>query len=133
MESALSGSARRRILVVEDDPDTLDMLRFILDNRGAEVTTAGSAKEALEAVDRSQPDVLVSDVAMPDQDGFELIGRLRSRGPERGGNIPAAALTAYTREEDRLRALSAGFQSYVRKPVDPEELVAVVAGLTRHN
>ena len=120
-----------RVLVVEDDPDTLDMLKYILDNRGAEVMTAGSAQEALEALDRSKPDVLVSDVAMPDQDGFELIGRLRSRGPERGGNIPAAALTAYTREEDRQRALSAGFQSYVRKPVDPEELVAVVAGLTR--
>ena len=122
-----------RVLVVEDDPDTLDMLKFILDKRGAQVTTAASAKEALEAVDRSKPDVLVSDVAMPNQDGFELIGRLRSRAPERGGNIPAAALTAYTREEDRQRALSAGFQSYVRKPVDPEELVAVVAGLTRHN
>jgi PAS domain S-box-containing protein len=120
-----------RVLVVEDDPDTLDMLKYILDNRGAEVMTAGSAEEALEALDRSKPDVLVSDVAMPNQDGFELIGRLRSRGPERGGNIPAAALTAYTREEDRQRALSAGFQSYVRKPVDPEELVAVVAGLTR--
>ena len=99
-----------RVLVVEDNPDTLDMLKFIFDECGAEVITAASANEALEALERFAPDALVSDIAMPDQDGYELIRQLRSRGPERGGNIPAVALTAYARAEDRVRALAAGFQ-----------------------
>jgi CheY-like chemotaxis protein len=120
-----------RILVVEDDPDTLDMLKVILQRRGAEVTTAESADGALKVIERWRPDVLVSDLAMPDQDGYELIGQLRLRGPEHGGNIPAVALTAYARVEDRVRALSAGYQMHVPKPVDPDELVAVVANLTR--
>jgi PAS domain S-box-containing protein len=119
-----------RVLVVEDDPDTLDMLGFILDQCGAEVITADSTSEALKVMERWQPDVLISDLAMPDQDGYELIEHVRSRGPDHGGNIPAVALSAYTRAEDRIRALSAGFQMHVPKPVDPEELVAVVASLT---
>ena len=98
---------------------------------GAEVVTAASTGEALETLERWRPDVLVSDLAMPDQDGYALIGQLRSHGPERGGDIPAVALTAYTRPEDRMRALSAGFQKHVSKPVDPKELVAVVASITR--
>jgi PAS domain S-box-containing protein len=120
-----------RVFVVEDDLDTLEMLKVILQNRGAEVTTASSAGDALNALERSLPDALVSDLAMPGQDGYELIEHIRQRGPERGGNIPAVALTAYARVEDRVRALTAGFQMYVPKPVDPDELVAVVANLTR--
>jgi len=119
-----------RVLVVEDDPDTLDMLRHILDNSGAAVATAASAGEALDVMERWTPDALISDIAMPGQDGCELICKVRSRGPERGGNIPAVALTAYARAEDRVRALAAGFQLHVAKPVEPEELVAVVASLT---
>jgi len=119
------------VLVVEDDPDTLDMLRFILDKWGAEVVTAASAGEALETLERWRPDVLVSDLAMPDQDGYAIDRQLRSHGRERGGDIPAVALTAYHQAEDRMRALSAGFQKHVSKPVDPKELVAVVASLTR--
>ena len=119
-----------RVLVVEDDSDTLEMLRVILQDRGAEVITASSAAEALEALDHSRPDALVSDLAMPEQDGYDLINRIRQRGPEQGGRIPAVALTAYARAEDRVRALTAGFQMYVPKPVDPNELVAVVANLT---
>jgi PAS domain S-box-containing protein len=119
-----------RVLVVEDDPDTLDMLSFILATRGAEVITASSTAEALKGFERSQPDVLVSDLAMPDQDGYDLIKYVRSRGRERGGNIPAVALSAYTRAEDRTRALAAGFQMHVSKPVDPDKLIAVVASLT---
>jgi CheY-like chemotaxis protein len=118
-----------RVLVVDDDLDTLEMLKVILQNRGAEVNTAFSARDALEALEHSLPDALVSDLAMPEQDGYELIELIRQRGPERGGNIPAVALTAYARVEDRVRALTAGFQMYVPKPVDANELVAVVANL----
>jgi PAS domain S-box-containing protein len=119
-----------RVLVVDDDLDTLEMVKVILQNRGAEVNTASSARDALEALEFSLPDALVSDLAMPEQDGYELIEVIRQRGPERGGNIPAVALTAYARVEDRVRALTAGFQMYVPKPVDADELVAVVANLT---
>ncbi len=118
-----------RVLVVEDDTDTLDLLRFILDQSGATVIPAASASEALNLFERSQPNVLISDLAMPDQDGYELLAKVRSRGPKQGGNIPAVALTAYTRAEDRTRALAAGFQKHVSKPVDPEELIKVVAKL----
>jgi PAS domain S-box-containing protein len=120
-----------RVLVVEDDPYTLEMLKVILQNHGTEVITALSAADALKALDRSRPDALISDIAMPDQDGYELIEKVRQRGPEQGGDIPAAALTAYARIEDRIHALTAGFHMYVQKPVDPDELVAVVANLTR--
>jgi PAS domain S-box-containing protein len=119
-----------RVLVVEDDLDTLEMLKVILQDRGAEVITASSAGDALKALERSLPDALVSDLAMPEQDGYELIEHIRQRDPERGGNIPAVALTANARVEDRVRALTAGFQMYVPKPVVPSELVAVVANLT---
>src|SRR5262245_25670018 len=118
-----------RVLVVDDDLDTLEMLKVVLQHRGAEVITASSADDALTALERSRPDALVSDLAMPEQDGYELIQRIRQRGPEHGGNIPAVALTAFARVEDRVRALTAGFQMYVPKPVDPDELVAVVANL----
>ena len=119
-----------RVLVVEDDLDTLEMVKVILQDRGAEVIAASSADDAIEALDHSLPDALVSDLGMPEHDGYELIEHIRRRGPERGGNIPAVALTAYARVEDRVRALTAGFQMYVPKPVDPNELVAVVANLT---
>jgi PAS domain S-box-containing protein len=108
-----------------------EMLKVILQNRGAEVITALSAADALKALDRSRPDALISDIAMPDQDGYDLIEKVRQRDPEHGGDIPAAALTAYARVEDRIHALTAGFLMYVQKPVDPDELVAVVANLTR--
>jgi len=117
---------------VEDDPETLDMIKFIFDERGAEVITAVSASEALETLERFRPDALISDIAMPDQDGYDLIRRVRSRNLERGGEIPAVAVTAYASAEDRVRALAAGFQMHVAKPIDPEELIAKVASLTEH-
>ena len=120
-----------RVLVVDDDSATLEMLKVILQNRGADVITASSAGDALQALEHSVPDALVSDLGMPEHDGYELIEQIRQRGPDRGGNIPAIALTAYARVEDRVRALTAGFQMYVPKPVDPNELVAVVANLAR--
>lgn len=118
-----------RVLVVDDEPDTLGLLKMILEQRGASVTTAGSAVEALEALEREEPDILVSDIGMPGTDGFELIRRVRMLPADRGGAVPAAALTAYARVEDRLRALSEGYQMHVVKPVEPEELVAIVASL----
>ena len=118
------------VLIVEDDPDTLDMMQFILDKSGAEVITVKSAREAFKILEHLHPDVLVSDLAMPVQDGYEFIRQLRSMEQDCGGNIPAVALSAYTGVENRIRALAAGFQMYVPKPVDPEELVEVIASLT---
>jgi PAS domain S-box-containing protein len=120
-----------RVLVVEDDPETLDMLKFILNQCQAEVTTAPSVSEALQVLEPSHPNALVSDLAMPDQDGYDLIRQVRKLAPERGGNIPAIALSAYTRTEDRVRALAAGFQLHMSKPIDPADLVAALARLTR--
>jgi len=116
-----------RLLVVEDDPDTLDLLRFILDKCGATVATAASADDALTILENWDPDALISDLAMPDHDGYDFIAKVRAR--ERSAKIPAVALTAYARVEDRVRALAAGFQKHISKPVDPAELVAVMARL----
>jgi len=121
-----------RALLVEDNLDTLDMLKFIFEEAGAEVITATSVDEALEALERVSPDALISDIAMPDRDGYDLIREIRSREPERGGKIPAVAVTAYTRAEDRVRVLAAGFQMHIAKPIAPGELIAVVASLTGH-
>jgi PAS domain S-box-containing protein len=118
-----------RVLAVEDDPDTLEMLKFVLAESGAEVRTAASTQEALSTLERWHPNALISDLAMPDQDGYDLIAKLRARGPEQGGDVPAAALSAYTTEEDRTRARAAGYQMHVSKPVDPERLIAAVANL----
>jgi len=101
----------------------------VLAQHGASVTTAGSAAEALAALDRARMDVLVSDIGMPDEDGYALIRKVRARGGRNGPRIPAIALTAYARVEDRARALLAGFQLHVTKPVEPTELVTAVASL----
>jgi len=118
-----------RVLVVDDEEDTRDLLRAVLERCGSEVVTAGSAREALEALEKSKPDVLVSDIGMPEEDGYALIGKVRSLSPERGGKVPAIALTAYARVEDRVRVLVAGFQVHLPKPIEPIELVAIVASL----
>jgi signal transduction histidine kinase/ActR/RegA family two-component response regulator len=118
-----------RILVVEDERDTLDLLVTALAQCGAEVISAVSVPEALAAFDRAAPDVLVSDIGLPVEDGYSLIRKVRSRTPARGGRIPAAAVTAYAGAEDRRRALDAGFQSHLAKPVDPSELVMTIAAL----
>jgi CheY-like chemotaxis protein len=122
---------RIRVLIVDDDSDTLEMLHYVLRERGASVMTAPSASTAMKTMEQWRPDVVVCDIAMPDQDGYELIAELRSLNAERGGNVPAVALTAYARPEDRAQALAAGFQMHVAKPVDPDELIAVLASLTR--
>jgi signal transduction histidine kinase len=117
------------ILVVDDEADTLELIKLLLGQCGAEVTTASSAAEALSLLERIRPDVIISDIGMPTQDGFEFIRKVRQLPPERGGKIPAVALTAYARAEDRLRVLRSGYQMHVSKPVELAELVAVVANV----
>jgi PAS domain S-box-containing protein len=118
-----------KILVVDDQPDARELIKRVLEDCSAEVTTAATAQEALLLVESLRPDVLVTDVGMPDVDGFELLRRVRALGAERGGRVPAIALTAFARSEDRTRALRAGFLVHVSKPVDPSELVATVASV----
>jgi signal transduction histidine kinase/ActR/RegA family two-component response regulator len=120
-----------RFLVVDDEPDSNDMVRTLLASCGAEVRVAASTGQALEILDRWRPDVLVSDIGMPGEDGYVLIERVRERPPHLGGDTPAVALTAYARVEDRVRILQAGFQMHVTKPVDPAELVTVVWTVSR--
>ena len=118
-----------RVLLVEDEPDTREFLKTILEGCGAAVTAAGSAAEAFAALERAKPDVLVSDIGMPGENGYELIKRVRALPAERGGRVPAVALTAYAGPKDRRRALLAGFHTHLAKPVEPDELLAVVASL----
>jgi PAS domain S-box-containing protein len=120
-----------RVLVVDDEPDARETLQQILEHCDGEVRVADSAAEALRMLEDWRPDVLLSDIGMPGEDGYELIRRVRQLPPERGGRTPAAALTAFARAEDRRRALLAGFQMHVAKPVDIQELAAVVASLAR--
>ncbi|MEO7932355.1 MAG: ATP-binding protein [Chthoniobacterales bacterium] len=119
------------VLVVDDDEDSRTMVAKTLEKAGANVTTAGSADEALKAVDEKLPHVLVSDIGMPEKNGYTLLEELRSRPADQGGKIPAAALTAYTRVEDRVQAMCAGFQILLPKPVDAAELIATVAALAK--
>jgi CheY-like chemotaxis protein len=124
--STLSGI---RILVVEDDNDTRELLRVLLETQGGQVCAASSVAEALDEYDQSRPDVLVADIGMPDYNGYTLIGRVRSRDRERGSIVPAIALTAYATAVDRDTVLSAGFQVHMPKPFDPGQLVSVIANL----
>ncbi|HEY8022745.1 MAG TPA: ATP-binding protein, partial [Thermoanaerobaculia bacterium] len=121
-----------RVLVVEDELDTRELLVRVLERCGAEVAAAPSVAAAMAAItgfDRPLPHIVVSDIGMPEEDGYVLLRRLRERPPEQGGAIPAIALTAYARSEDRHRALAAGFATHLAKPIEPAELVAAVARL----
>ncbi|AMV17748.1 Sensory/regulatory protein RpfC [Planctomyces sp. SH-PL14] len=119
-----------RVLVVDDEPDARTLIRKILEDCDARVTTAGSAVEAMELIFKEQFDVLVSDIGMPDVDGYRLIRRIRKLTPEQGGTIPALALTAFARSEDRMRAIRCGFNMHISKPVERAELVTMVASLS---
>lgn len=118
-----------KILVVDDEADTCELLRSLLTKCGADVTAARSASEAFRLFQLVIPDVLVSDIGMPHEDGYELMRKVRALSEESGGKVPAVALTAYARAEDRVRALRAGFQMHVSKPIELTELVAIVASL----
>jgi signal transduction histidine kinase/CheY-like chemotaxis protein len=118
-----------KVLLVDDDPDTLQILSVMLAESQAVVQTAATVAEALEILEWYQPHVLVSDLAMPDEDGYSLIGKLRARERQTGTRTPAVALTSYVRVEDRTRALSAGFNLFVPKPAQPDELIIAIASL----
>jgi PAS domain S-box-containing protein len=122
--------AGRRVLVVDDEADARELLNAALSMSGASVRLAGSAEEAIAILDVDVPDVLVSDLGMPQQSGLDLIRVIRERPPHRGGSIPALAVTAYARAEDRRRALQAGFQMHLPKPIEPEELAVAIQMLT---
>jgi CheY-like chemotaxis protein len=123
------------VLAVDDEPDALTMMKELLEAAGARVTTAKSAEIALNLIPTMHPDVLVADIGMPVMDGLELIRRLRQSDDSAVREIPAAALTAYVRSEDRTKALESGYSIYLAKPIDPAELVNAVkalAALRRH-
>ena len=118
-----------KVLVVDDEADTRELIYEVLKECGAEVITSPSVADALIALEQHKPDILISDLGMPDEDGYALISKIRALPAEQGGQIPAAALTAYARAEDRMRVLRSGFQFHLPKPVDSAELVTVVASL----
>jgi CheY-like chemotaxis protein len=118
-----------RVLLVEDEPDVRELMVILLERCQVQVTAVGSAAEALLALQRAVPDVLVSDIGMPGEDGYSLIRKVRALPPERGGKVPALAVTAHARAEDRRQALLAGYQMHLGKPVAPEELLLMIATL----
>ncbi len=118
-----------RVLLVDDEEDARELIGLMLGSYEAEVKSCASAAEALRALDEWLPDVMVSDIGMPAEDGYDLIKKTRAREPDRGGLIPALALTAYARPEDAQRALDAGYQAHISKPVDPSELAKAVASV----
>jgi CheY-like chemotaxis protein len=120
-----------RVLAIDDEEDALTLLRTVLESAGAEVTTVASSLAALERIAATRPHALVIDLGMPEMDGFELIARVRSSTNPQIRDVPAAALTAFARSEDRTKALRSGFEMHLAKPVDPGELVASVATLVR--
>jgi CheY-like chemotaxis protein len=122
-----------RVLVVDDEQDSRELVAAALMIHDAEVVSFGSAIEALEEMGRQTFNVLVSDIGMPEMDGYWLINKIRQLPPERGGEIPAAALTAYAGIEDRRRVLLTGFQLHIPKPIEPGKLAAFVASLVEQN
>jgi CheY-like chemotaxis protein len=121
------------VLVVDDEIDARELVKKLLEMAGATVSVAGSASEAMERILARKPDVLVCDIAMPGEDGYSLIRRLRVLEGSQENPLPALALSAYARSEDRTKAIRSGFQNHLAKPVDPSELLAVVISLTGRN
>ncbi|YAF94070.1 MAG: response regulator [Nodularia sp. CChRGM 3473] len=117
------------ILVVDDDEDSRFYISTVLEADGATVMTVASAAAALAILAELQPDICICDIAMPGEDGYSLIRKIRALKPDKVGGVPAIALTAYADSEDRIRALEAGFQMHVAKPIDPEQLVVTIANL----
>jgi len=117
------------VLVVDDARDAREALAMLLEECGAHVTAVASAPAALDAMAQARPDVIISDLAMPGVDGYELLARVRAREAGAARPVPALALSAYARREDRERALAAGFQAHIAKPVEPGEIAAAVARL----
>jgi CheY-like chemotaxis protein/two-component sensor histidine kinase len=120
-----------RVLFVDDLAEARELITFALASRGAEVRTAGSSAEGLSALAEWRPDVILSDVAMPDEDGYTFIRKVRKLSEESGGTIPAATLTAYVGSKERMKSIEAGYQAYIAKPVEWDELIMIVASLAR--
>jgi len=116
-----------RVLVVEDEVDSAEFVKQLLEDCGAVVVIATSAREALDVIGRTQPDILISDIGLPEMDGYQLLEQVRRKEAADGGNVPAIALTAFARSEDRTRALRAGYQAHLAKPIESPELIATVA------
>jgi CheY-like chemotaxis protein len=131
LEQSLASLSGLSILVVDDDDESRAIVAEYLANQEATVLTASSAREALETLERDRVDVLLADIAMPDEDGYALIRLVRASTAFEIASIPAAALTSFARDEDRQQALEAGFQVHLAKPVDPRRLVETIAGLRR--
>jgi hypothetical protein len=118
-----------RVLLVDDEPEAREIISTVLARTGAEVKMCTTAEEALAKLVEWRPDVLLSDIAMPDEDGYSFIKKVRSLPRASGGETPAAALTAYARAEDRLQALAAGFQMHIAKPISSSQLVLMISTL----
>jgi CheY-like chemotaxis protein len=129
MNGEAASLAGLNLLIVDDEFDARELVSTMLQRCGARVKTAASAREALACMETWKPDVLIADIGMPVEDGYDLIKKVRARPTEKGGQVPALALTAYARTEDRVRALSSGYQVHLSKPVDRAELAAVIARL----
>ncbi|NDJ20184.1 response regulator [Nostoc sp. B(2019)] len=120
-----------QVLLVEDNPDTRELIAFILEQSGANVTAVGSVNEALETLAQFKPDVLLSDIGMPEEDGYSLIRKIRAQETGQKQKLPAIALTAFARDEERILILQAGFQAHISKPVEPDELVTIVTNIAK--
>jgi len=127
----LTGLSNTRILVVDDDADTCDLLKLVLEQAGAEVVPAGSVDAAVELFRRAPPHVIVSDIRLRSSDGFELMKAIREKNKEYRGYTPAVAVTGFSSPGDKERALAAGFNAYVVKPFDPEEMVRTIERVLR--
>ena len=128
---AVRASAGVRVLVIDDDADARDLVRMILVDAKADAITAGSADEGLALLRQIKPDVIVSDIGMAMRDGYQFIRLVRTMAPADGGRIPAVALTGFVQSEDRVRALLAGYQEHISKPVEAHQLLSAVHRLTR--
>ena len=118
-----------KVLAVDDDADARDLVVFLLENCGASVTAVSNAADALAVLTQSVPALLLSDIGMPDTNGYLLLQQVRALPPDQGGLVPAIALTAYAGEMDYLQALAAGFQRHLSKPLDPQKLVQAILGV----
>jgi len=131
LSGGVAALAGLRLLLVDDERDAREIVSIILAEAGAEIATAANTREALDLVERWKPHVLISDIGMPGESGYDLIRMVRALPADKGGRIPAIALTAYARTQDRLKILSAGFQMHVAKPIEPTELATVVASVAK--
>jgi CheY-like chemotaxis protein len=118
-----------RVLIVDDDADGRDLLKLAFEQEGAEARAVESSRKALEAIEAWRPQALISDIALPGEDGYDLIRHVRALGPARGGSIRAVALSGYASPEDRNRVLTAGFQMLVPKPVEPKRMIQIIRDL----